>query len=95
MGGSKAGSIAWPIRSGTGKSGPSACGGRKRGRPEGLSDVELAAFPNTKVRGRPRSVAPKAHVSLRLAPDVLAFYRAKGKGWQVEIEAALRRGMKD
>ena len=63
--------------------------------PEGLSDVELAAFPNTKVRGRPRSEAPKAHVSLRLAPDVLAFYRAKGKGWQVEVEAALRRAMTD
>lgn len=62
--------------------------------PEGLSEVELAAFPRTRTRGRPRSEAPKAHVSLRLAPDVLAFYRAKGKGWQREIEAALRRGMK-
>ena len=64
-------------------------------RPESLPPEVLAAFPNTKVRGRPRSEAPKAHVSLRLAPDVLAFYRAKGKGWQVEVEAALRRGMTD
>ena len=64
-------------------------------RPESFPPEVLAAFPNTKVRGRPRSEAPKAHVSLRLAPDVLAFYRAKGKGWQVEVEAALRRGMTD
>jgi uncharacterized protein (DUF4415 family) len=51
----------------------------------------LAQFPRS--RGRPRVTAPKAHVSLRLAPDVLAHYRSMGKGWQTRIEAVLRAEM--
>jgi uncharacterized protein (DUF4415 family) len=59
-------------------------------RPEDvLSPAVLAQFPNTRI-GRPRSEAPKQHVSLRLSPDVLAHYRALGKGWQAQIEADLR-----
>jgi uncharacterized protein (DUF4415 family) len=51
----------------------------------------MAQFPNS--RGRPRTATPKAHVSLRLAPDVLAHYRSLGKGWQTRIEAVLRAEM--
>ena len=42
-------------------------------------------------RGRPKSAAPKEAVSLRLDPDVLAHFRAKGPGWQSRINAALRK----
>ena len=42
-------------------------------------------------RGRPKSAAPKQAVSLRLDPDVLAHFRAKGSGWQSRINAALRK----
>jgi uncharacterized protein (DUF4415 family) len=58
-----------------------------------LAPEILAYFPKTRGRGRPPVAAPKEHVSLRIAPDVLRFYRAKGKGWQAEIEAALRLAM--
>jgi uncharacterized protein (DUF4415 family) len=63
--------------------------------PEGLSDAELAAFPNTKVRGRPAldEGQRKQHVSLRMSPDVLAFFKGKGKGWQGELDAAARSAM--
>lgn len=54
----------------------------------------LAAFP--KMRGRPAgSVKPDAKqpVSLRLDPDVLAHFRATGRGWQSRINEALRKAM--
>ena len=33
----------------------------------------------------------KRLVSLRLDPDVIDHFRARGKGWQVRINAALRK----
>jgi uncharacterized protein (DUF4415 family) len=42
-------------------------------------------------RGRPKKAATKEAVSLRLDPDVLAHFRAKGPGWQSRINAALRK----
>jgi len=41
--------------------------------------------------GRPRKVAPKNAVSLRLDPDVIAHFRRGGSGWQSRINAALRK----
>lgn len=40
-------------------------------------------------RGRPKVEQPKARVSLRLDPDVVAAYRATGKGWQKRINDTL------
>ena len=44
--------------------------------------------------GRPKSAAPKKSVHLRLSPDVLAHFRAMGKGWQTRIDEALRKTAK-
>jgi len=41
--------------------------------------------------GRPKKVAPKKAVSLRLDPDVVAHFREEGPGWQSRINAALRK----
>lgn len=42
-------------------------------------------------RGRPHkpSAERKEAVSLRLSPDVLAHFRAGGKGWQTRVDEAL------
>ncbi|MGH7246519.1 MAG: BrnA antitoxin family protein [Pseudomonadota bacterium] len=45
-------------------------------------------------RGRPRSSARKRPVSLRLDPDMLAYCRRTGRGWQSRINAALRKAAK-
>lgn len=45
-------------------------------------------------RGRPKSAAPKSAVSIRLDPDVIAFYRASGRGWQSRINETLRKAAK-
>ncbi len=44
-------------------------------------------------RGRPRSANPKQHVSLRLDPDVLAYYKSLGAGWLTTINDTLRHAM--
>ena len=46
----------------------------------------------TKVRG-PQKTPTKEAVSLRLDRDVLDHFRAKGQGWQTEINDVLRRSV--
>ena len=60
-----------------------------RARPgsEVLPAEFLAAF--RKSRG-PQGLPVKKQVTLRLSPDVVAAFRATGKGWQTRIDAALR-----
>jgi len=42
-------------------------------------------------RGRPRKSAPKVQRTIRLDPDVDAYFRADGPGWQTRVNAALRK----
>jgi len=47
-----------------------------------------------RARGRPRLKSPKQQISIRLAADLLAAYRAMGPGWQREVNAVLARALK-
>ena len=40
-------------------------------------------------RGRPSLAKPKQAVSLRLDPDVIAYFKAGGPGWQTRINERL------
>jgi uncharacterized protein (DUF4415 family) len=40
-------------------------------------------------RGRPKSEEHKVPVSIRLSSDVVARFKATGRGWQTRIDAAL------
>lgn len=67
-----------------------------RARPgsEVLPPEVVAAFGRKP--GRPLGsvkAARKAAVSLRLDPDVLAFFKAGGPGWQSRINAKLREAL--
>ncbi|RVH79525.1 hypothetical protein CN204_27625 [Sinorhizobium meliloti] len=42
-------------------------------------------------RGRPSLEHPKKQVTLRLDEDVIAKFRAGGKGWQCRMNEALRK----
>lgn len=44
--------------------------------------------------GRPKSAFPKKSVHLRLSPDVLAYFRKTGRGWQTRIDETLRKAAK-
>lgn len=46
-------------------------------------------------RGRPPlGSGPKVQQSLRLSPEVLAFFRETGRGWQARIDEVLKRHVK-
>ncbi|MHB8286134.1 MAG: BrnA antitoxin family protein [Caulobacteraceae bacterium] len=62
--------------------------------PESLPPEVLAAFPNTVARLRGRQKTPtKTQVALRLDPDIVAHFKAGGRGWHSRINAALREAM--
>jgi len=44
-------------------------------------------------RGRPRVDNPKEAVTLRLDPDVVAKFKAKGKNWRANMNEALRKAV--
>lgn len=55
-----------------------------------LTDAQWrTAQPNVRL-GRPRKLAPKQAVKLRLDPDVLSVLRATGAGWQTRVNTILR-----
>ncbi|MGQ0486295.1 MAG: BrnA antitoxin family protein [Hyphomicrobiales bacterium] len=42
-------------------------------------------------RGRPPSETPKVSTTIRLDADVVAFFRAAGRGWQTRLNSVLRK----
>lgn len=60
-----------------------------------LVGAKVAAEMLRPKRGRPVSANPKEHVNLRLDPDVVAAFRATGRGWQTRLNTALKDWLKD
>lgn len=58
------------------------------GKPASEADARKAFAVGLRP-GRPRAAAPKVPVSIRLSQDVLARFKATGRGWQTRIDAAL------
>jgi uncharacterized protein (DUF4415 family) len=50
-----------------------------------------AAARLLKPRGRPKSPNAKVSISLRIAPETLARWKASGPGWQTRMAAVLAR----
>lgn len=50
-----------------------------------------AMVPLRALRGRPKSANPKQLVSVRYSPEVLAFFKATGEGWQSRMDGVLRQ----
>ena len=46
--------------------------------------------PMRALRGRPRSASTKQLVSIRYSPEVLAYFKSTGEGWQSLIDRVLR-----
>ncbi|MBL0231757.1 MAG: BrnA antitoxin family protein [Moraxellaceae bacterium] len=48
------------------------------------------------VRGRGKQKKPtKIPTTLRLSPEVMAYFKATGEGWQTRVDAALREYIQD
>jgi uncharacterized protein (DUF4415 family) len=49
-----------------------------------------AMVPMRALRGRPRSASTKQLVSVRYSPEVLAYFKSTGEGWQARMDSVLR-----
>ena len=47
--------------------------------------------PMRALRGRPKSGSAKQLVSVRYSPEVLAFFKSTGEGWQSRMDGVLRK----
>ncbi len=47
--------------------------------------------PLQALRGRPRSANKKLLVSVRYSPEVVAYFKSTGEGWQALMDSVLRR----
>ena len=57
-----------------------------------LTPKQLAGLvPARALRGRPPSQSPKQLVSVRYSPEVLAYFRSTGDGWQSRMDGVLKR----
>ena len=55
-----------------------------------LTRKQLAAMvPLKSVRGRPKSGNRKLLVSVRYSPEVIAYFRSTGNGWQARMDGVL------
>jgi len=47
-------------------------------------------IPLRTLRGRPKSTSTKQLVSVRYSPEVLAYFKSTGEGWQSRMDGVLR-----
>ncbi len=58
---------------------------------QALTDAQLKGMvPIGAVRGRPKSDASKQLLSVRYSPEVIAFFRSTGEGWQARMDGVLK-----
>ncbi|MES9902259.1 MAG: BrnA antitoxin family protein [Sedimenticola sp.] len=56
-----------------------------------LTDAQLSAMtPMRSLRGRPKSENKKVLLSVRYSPEVIAYFRSLGEGWQARMDSVLR-----
>ena len=56
-----------------------------------LTPKQLKAMaPLRSLRGRPKSENKKLLVSIRYSPEVVAFFKSTGEGWQSRMDSVLR-----
>ncbi len=57
-----------------------------------LTPKQLKAMvPIRALRGRPRSENKKLLVSVRYSPEVVAYFKSTGEGWQARMDGVLRK----
>ena len=57
-----------------------------------LTPKQLQAMvPMKALRGRPKSAEKKLLVSVRYSPEVVAYFKATGEGWQSRMDGVLRQ----
>ena len=47
--------------------------------------------PMRALRGRPKSPTAKHLISVRYSPEVVAYFKSTGEGWQSRMDGVLRK----
>ena len=56
-----------------------------------LTAAQLASMvPMRSLRGRPKAEKKKLLLSVRYSPEVVAFFKATGEGWQSRMDSVLK-----
>jgi uncharacterized protein (DUF4415 family) len=58
---------------------------------EWIAGANLYAGKKLVRRGRPAGTAKKTQTTVRISNEVLAYFRASGRGWQTRMDAALKK----
>lgn len=53
-------------------------------------ELSSEEFKQLRPVGRPKAEVTKERITIRLSPEVLEHFRAKGKGWQTRMDEALK-----
>ena len=56
-----------------------------------LKDLKPGALVRLLPKRGPQRAPTKIPVSIRLSPEVISYFKAKGPGWQSRIDEALRK----
>jgi len=57
-----------------------------------LTPKQLKAMvPMRALRGRPKSESKKLLVSVRYSPEVVAYFKSTGEGWQSRMDSVLQQ----
>jgi uncharacterized protein (DUF4415 family) len=56
-----------------------------------LQDVTPSQLAQIVGKRGPQKAPTKVAVSIRLSPEVISYFKAKGPGWQSRIDTALRK----
>lgn len=57
-----------------------------------LTSKQLKAMvPMRALRGRPKSQNRKLLISVRYSPDVVAYFKSTGEGWQARMDGVLKQ----
>jgi uncharacterized protein (DUF4415 family) len=59
-----------------------------------LKDIKPSQLASLVGKRGPQKAPTKIPVSIRLSPEVVEHFKAKGPGWQSKIDAALRKMVK-
>lgn len=62
-----------------------------RGDPDALPLTSKQLKAMVPLRGRPRSENKKQLVSVRYSPEVVAYFKSTGEGWQTLMDSVLRK----
>ena len=58
---------------------------------ERMGRADVMAGTKLVRRGRPPLETPKVSTTIRLDADVIAYFRAAGRGWQTRLNSVLRK----